>query len=523
MPYQANRLQNSSTVSLFIVLLAWLLSCVQINQAYSQEKDTIESTKNNELPRDSNAPESKPEQVPTLSAEEIEKFLEEGDRLADQSQYLPAVEKYTQAYMNLVSSIRGQKFMRLVKPSLMNREELKVEMKKQFAMDYTPEELRLLDASYKGLGLAKDSFDIPSNLIQLMTEEIGGFYDPRNQAMVLVQESKSAKKAGILGWLSGDTPEFDKDEQKATLAHELTHALQDQLYGLKTMQDSIEKDDDMLLAFSALVEGDATVLMFSEMSAEEGELAAMDLDPKNVAMMMSVIKMSMPLASGNAFRNSPPIIRESLLFPYLQGMVFVLNIMKERKFDTVHRIYTDPPSSTEQILHPETFLKTRDVPQSINIENTSELLGKDWKHLGGNVLGEYQMSIMLDYVDLEKVAAVGWDGDRYEVYAGPNDRLAILWASTWDSEKDADEFVRVYEKYLTRMKRLQSNSLDELTANGKAIETDGIFSTSRWTAAIHKNGMDVVIVQGLPEEQGKQLLETMKPITKTEKPFPKKK
>ncbi len=74
--------------------------------------------------------------------------------------------------------------------------------------------------------------------------------------MVLVQEPQK-KRGGILGWLGGESPEFDKEEQKSTLAHELTHALQDQLYGLKAMQDLIEKDDDMILAFSALVEGDA--------------------------------------------------------------------------------------------------------------------------------------------------------------------------------------------------------------------------------------------------------------------------
>ncbi len=97
--------------------------------------------------------------------------------------------------------------------------------------------------------------------------------------------------------------------------------------------------------------------MFSEMSAEGGQAEAIDLDPKNVAMMMSVMKMSMPLASGNAFRNSPPIIRESLLFPYLQGMVFVLNIMKERKFEncTPHL----PGTTVEHRTNPS----PRDIPE----------------------------------------------------------------------------------------------------------------------------------------------------------------
>ncbi len=136
-------------------------------------------------------------------------------------------------------------------------------------------------------------------------------------------------------------------------------------------------------------------------------------------------------------------------------------------------------------------------------------------------MGEYQLSILIDYVDLDKQAAVGWDGDRYEVYVAPNGQLAIAWVSTWDSPKDAEEFATVYQKYLKRMKRLQSNDKND---GDKSTSKDqpGVNHEHRWDAVVHQTDSDVTIIQGLDTEQANRILKEMKPVTKTEKHFPKR-
>ena len=171
-----------------------------------------------------------------LSDARIAKLTLDGDRLADQGDFQGALDKYTRAYQGVVSGIRGQNFLSRVQPSIFNRHELGKEMLKMVEQEYTQDELELMDASYKVLGLVPRELDTAALMISMLTEEVAGFYDPDNKRMVLIVEDGPAEKPSWLGSLLGAKPAFDKEEQKTTLAHELTHALQDQLYKLNSLE-----------------------------------------------------------------------------------------------------------------------------------------------------------------------------------------------------------------------------------------------------------------------------------------------
>ncbi len=383
------------------------------------------------------------EKPPKLSPQRIIKLTEDGDRLADQGDYQAALEKYTRAYLGVVSRIRGQDFLLPVKPSTFSREELGEEMLRMMEQEYTDEELALMDNSYKVFGLIPAELDSAKLMTSLLTEEVAGFYDPDNKRMVLIVEDASNGEPTWLGRLFGAKPAFDKDEQKTTLAHELTHALQDQLYDLNAMEAKIEDDDDMLLAFSALVEGDATLLMF----AEAGDQDISEMDAESMRAAFNIMSWMMPLAGGKTYRSAPPIFRESLVFPYIQGMLFTLAVAGKNGWESIHAAYQQPPLSTEQIMHPAKYTTDVDNPQRVELPELKPAVGPQWKHLGGNCLGELQTSILLKGVPGGRAAAEGWDGDRYEVFESDSDKLAVAFVSIWDSEHDAQEFANAYRTY----------------------------------------------------------------------------
>lgn len=443
------------------------------------------------------------QEPPSLSRAQIARLTRDGDRLADQGDYLNALTKYTEAYMGVVTRIRGQKFLRSVTPNMYTREKLGEEMLRMMDEEYTDEELALMDSSYKVLGLVPPSLDCQELMTQLLTDEVAGFYDPDEKRMVLIVEEGSKGDPGWFAKLLGARPAFDKDEQKTTLAHELTHALQDQLYDLNAMQEGIEKDDDMLLAFSALVEGDATLLMFAE--ADGGNQDITQMDPEAMRATFSIMSWVMPLAGGDTYRKAPAIFRESLIFPYIQGMLFTLSIAGNEGWDAVHRAYQNPPLSTEQILHPDKYTRadTLDVPQSVSIPDLATVVGQEWHHLGGNCLGELQTKILLTRVAGGSAAAEGWDGDRYEVYRNSDGKLAVVLASIWDSKEDAKQFATAYRKY-----RSQSQA-------GEAE----IFADD-FARKILRKGDQVWVVEGFSNDITESIVTALSECEFTEKTFP---
>jgi hypothetical protein len=352
-------------------------------------------------------------------------------------------------------------------------------------------------------------------LIQVYSEEIAAFYDPKTKTMHLIEEPEVKRKAQptFLERLFGKQAGFDKDENKTVIAHELTHALSDQHYDLDKLQKAAKHDDDRSLAVSALIEGEATLTMMGvSMDDWDGskitKMPAADLD-RGLSFITPFLSF---LGGGKTLRSAPSIITETMTFPYLRGMVFCVKLTNDGGWKAIDEAYKNPPVSTEQILHPDKFRTRPDLPTMIDLGELKP--GAPWKEVGRNVLGELQTRVMLGRQGAR--AAAGWDGDRYAVFEGSEGKLGLVWLSTWDSEDDAREFAQAYARYQTR----------RMGKNGFQPEK---IPDSLWRCAdnvcrvVERRGADVAVIEGFPPTVTASLLEKAFHARKTEfSPQPRK-
>lgn len=387
-----------------------------------------------------------------LNAQSGKELLAQGDKLADQGKYTEALTLYKEAYEKILPELRGLEFKHSVEPRFMDRPDLQAHMQKLFREDMSEQEIALTDASLKVFGFVPSGFKTEETVLNLYAEEVAGFYDPKRKQIFLIKEPEKPQKSqkpNFLARLLGAKEGFDKEEQKSTLSHEMGHALADQHFDLLKLTEAAESDDDRALALQALVEGEATLIMMADMERASGGNGKemLNASPAAVDFSFRLMQTFLPFAAGKTFRNAPPILRETMMFGYLKGMVFVLHMTNENEWELVNEAFRKPPLSTEQVLHPEKYLNEVDEPQAIVLPPLGEVVGAEWKELGQNVLGELQISILLRKHWGAKAAA-GWDGDRYAVFTTADDKLGLIWYTTWDSEMDAKEFASAYWRYL---------------------------------------------------------------------------
>ncbi len=403
-----------------------------------------------------------------------------------------------------------------MKRDVTKRENMKELILKEIDEDMTPQEFRANELALKAFGLLPAEYNLREALAQVYAEEVAAFYDPKTKTMHLIEEPKkpAKDKPGFLERLFGKKSGFDKDENKTVIAHELTHALADQHYDLDALQKSVKKDDDRSLALSALIEGEATLAMFGAgMSDWNGE-QIVALPAENLEWTFNLMAPFMTfMGGGQSIRNAPPIISESMTFPYLRGMVFCAKLANTGGWAAIDQVYRDPPLSTEQILHPEKYRVKPDYPMSIELGTLAP--GEGWKEAGRNVLGEMQLAILLKKHG-GKDAAAGWDGDRYAVFEGPTAKLGLVWVSTWDSTDDAREFLRGYAA-------CQNDKVENLGGLPRRLPDSIWRNDGEALYVIERHGCDVIVVEGFAPEATLALLCSARAAKKTElKPSPRK-
>ena len=445
------------------------------------------------------------------SVERGKELLAEGDRLADRKEPTEAVLKYKQAFEQLLPGLRQLRFKHEVKRDVTNREDLKALLLKEIDEELTPAEFRTNELGMKALGFIPRDLNWKETMVKVYSEEIAAFYDPKTKTMHLIKEAPAAeaKKPGFLeSLLGGKKSGFDKDENKTVIAHELTHALADQNYDLDKMQKAVEADDDRSLALSSLIEGEATLAMIGAgmddwTGAKVGAIPFADLD-RSFSLMMPFMSM----AGGASLREAPVILSESLIFPYLRGMVFCAKLTNEGGWKALNEAYENPPQSTEQILHPEKYRAQPDPPTMIDLGRLEP--GDGWAEVGRNVIGEMQLAVLLRKHGGKPIAA-GWDGDRFAVFDGKDGKLAVVWLSTWDTEDDARDFARQYTRFQT-------------TKMGKGVSSPDAFPDSirrphdGVVYAVERRGKDVAVVEGFATEATERLLESAFKAGKAELP-----
>jgi len=434
------------------------------------------------------------------SVDRGKELLLEGDKLADQKEPTEAVLKYKQAFEQLLPGLRKLHFKQEVKRDVTNREDMKAMLLKEIDEEMTPAEFRTGELGMKALGFIPRDMNWKEVMVKVYSEEIAAFYDPKTKTMHLIKEQpvKEKKKRGFLeSLLGGKKDGFDKDENKTVIAHELTHALSDQNYDLHKMQKAVEADDDQSMALSSLIEGEATLAMLGAgmndwEGTKIGAIPAADLD-RSFSIMMPF----MSLAGGASLREAPVILSESLIFPYLRGLVFCANLTNKGGWNAINQAYENPPQSTEQILHPEKYLDNPDPPTMIDLGRLEP--GEGWAEVGRNVIGEMQMAVLLRRHNGKAIAA-GWDGDRFAVFDTKVGKLGVVWLTTWDTEDDARDFARQYTRFQTGKLGKDAVSPDEFPDSIRR-PVDGVHYV------VERRGKDVAVVEGFAAEATDRLLQ----------------
>ena len=441
---------------------------------------------------------------PEASVDAGLKKIAEGDKFADEGKTTEAEVAYQEAMERLLPGLRHLPFKHSVKRDVTRRSEIAEYLLKEIEEDQTPAEFRAEELALKAFGLLPPDLDYRKTIVQVYTEEIGAFYDPETDTMHLILEEGPGRQPGLLERLLGRKPGFNKDESKTVIAHELTHALADQHYDLDVLMKAIEHDDDRELALAALIEGEATFVMMGAQSEDwTGEKTA-ELPADALGSTFSLMMPLLTFASGQALRDAPKIIGESMLFPYLRGLVFCASLTNADGWKAIDGAYADPPLSTEQILHPEKYRDDLDTPQAIDLGDLG--LGADWTELTRNVMGEFQISVLLRKQG-GKSAAAGWDGDTFAIFEGHEGKVGLAWATTWDTPADAEEFARAFARY--RGAEVDEPALDLADAT---IERKG-----RKPTRLRLKGQDVLIVEGLEAGSAAAILDTLVGAKKSDK------
>jgi len=294
----------------------------------------------------------------------------------------------------------------------------------------TPEaKIRADQTAFRLLGLVPNDLDVLKSLLDVLEEQAGGFYDPGTKSFYLLDD-------------------MPLDMTAMLAAHEMTHALEDQRYGIDGRIAKVVDDDDASFALAAVVEGSAT---YAAAVYVGNEVAAGTLNAKSIAAMSEAVKTERLDAM-------PATLKRQLLGPYVLGVRFLARGRAEDFQDgfpkaDVDAAWAHPPRSSEQILHPEKYWNAgrRDEPKRVAIPNPAAQLGKGWTRAGSGVLGELTLGSLVGMgapalAELApnggawtNEAASGWGGDRFELWTN-GDAAVVLLATVWDSVKDASEF-----------------------------------------------------------------------------------
>jgi hypothetical protein len=389
-----------------------------------------------------------------------------------------AIVSTADAVLKETSEIRELAILRGVKSGAQSRSEIERMIIKNLDSETTPAEMHATEMLLKAFGLAPPDFAYRPFLIKLLAEQVAGYYDPKAQQFYLAD------------WI-------EIDGQKPVMAHELTHALQDQHFNLKRFEKWPKGDSDAELAAHALIEGDATLAMTQYLT-------------KHPMIALAFLRTSQD-TSTEQFKQAPRALQESLLFPYQQGSAWATRIYARGGWAMVSNAFAKLPQSTEQILHADKYF-SYEPPVKLTLPNFRPALGPGWKRIDNDVNGEWGYYLVLDEylndVPESKRAAAGWGGDRFAIYEGPTaSDVFLAQVTAWDTTSDAKEFFDAYLKRTEKRFPDISKFGDRISPNGDQRQE---WKTQSGRGVIEMRGSRVVILEGVPAKANvNKLLEMM--------------
>jgi hypothetical protein len=329
-----------------------------------------------------------------------------------------------------------------VKRRLTSRQEVVAYLKKSMAEDKDVQRLRRTEFVLKKFGLLPKDFDLQTFLVGLLEEQVAGYYDAKT------------KTVNLLDWVIPDL-------QRPVLAHELTHALQDQSFGLdkwlrrgdedldkkkNLTPDDFTKDEDSE-ARQAIVEGQAMVVLLDYM------LAPMHRTVANSPEIVDSLSSDMANGSPDSvqYRNAPIFLKESLTFPYRYGLEFEAEVLRAQgKEKAFAGVFQNPPRTSREIMEPQTYLAGEHLAP-LPLPDFKKIF-KDYDRFDVGAIGEFDVYMLAEQYASEKDARriyPNWRGGWYysvKPKGNPTGNLGLVFVSRWATPKAAAQFAAIYAR-----------------------------------------------------------------------------
>jgi hypothetical protein len=381
-----------------------------------------------------------------------------------------------------------------VKRKLISRDEVNKYLEKKFAEDEGAKRMEKDEIILKKFGLLDRDFHLRPFLVTLLTEQIAGFYDNKT------------KTVNLLDWIQ-------PEEQKPVLAHELTHALQDQKVDLTKWSDvsinttakNVEEDnrhlqvDEAETARSAVAEGQAMVTFIDYTLRPTGKTLA------DAPELADKLKETVEDTSGSPIlARAPLLLQESLLFPYSEGLNFEQAVLiKAGKEAAFAGTLANPPSSSFEIMTPEAYLVHTPVPL-LRLPDIHPLLEPEYTPYDVGVMGELDVRILTELFGGQQIAealAPAWNGGLYyaaqrksavtEAQKESPASIALLYSSRWKNADSARTFMQVYAGQLGRKyAHVTERKQDE------ADNSEQVYSTEEGDVLLSISGAGVFVSEG---------------------------
>ena len=389
-----------------------------------------------------------------------------------------------------------------VKRKLISRDEVNKYLREKFDEDEGAKRMERSEIVLKKFGLLDRDFHLRPFLLSLLTEQIAGFYDNKT------------KTVNLLDWI-------EPDQQKPVLAHELTHALQDQKVDLtkwSAISDNgtshnVQEDnkhlqvDEADTARSAVAEGQAMAVFVDYTLQPSGKTLA------NSPEISGQLKDSVADTSGSPIMaRAPLLLQESLLFPYSDGLSFEQAVLVKAGKDVAFAgVLMNPPSSSFEIMHPKAYMAHAPVPV-VRLPDIHPLLNADYVPYDVGVMGELDVRILVELFGGREMAdalAPAWNGGVY--YAAQKKAataaekestasLGLIYYSRWKNRDSAHSFMRTYADQIPRKySNVVERTKDEVSG------TEQIYSTNEGDVLISVSGTGVFIGEGFDLELSRKL------------------
>ena len=333
-----------------------------------------------------------------------------------------------------MSAITGWELKSPLKKSIRSREEIRAYVLREMHEDKDVKERYASERSAEAFGLIPKGFELDGFMVELLTEQIAGLYDPK------------AHEFYIADWI-------DPEDQRTVMSHELTHALEDQHFQIEAWVKAARPNDDAEMARESVLEGSAMAAMLEYMLKEKG-LKLRDLPDIDPSIFVG------DLAETPMLKKAPPFIKDSLMFPYFSGLTFSMAVLKTDGWKGFASVFARPPASTQQILRPDLY-RTGKSLVPIKLKLPDGLPGSGWTLLEENCMGEFGWKeVLKQFLDANRAGklAAAWDGDVYATYESKDATRLLLFARVrLDSNESAARFFGQYSEALEKKYAVRSN------------------------------------------------------------------